>query len=73
MSSLLTTTGIALLIGSGVVALPHPPTPSGGGVTPPPAPTEWYDVLFAKRNGAGAGAAAPVGGYTDGATFAAAT
>lgn len=74
MSALLvTTTGMTLLVASGAVSLPKPPSGSqvggGGGGTP----SNWYDVLFARRTGVGIGATAPGGGYMTVAAYVAAT
>lgn len=75
MTQLLTTTGMALLVGIGSMALPAPPRQAGGGGggEPPPAPpvTTWYDTLWAKRNGVGVGAR--VTSFTDDAVWDAAT
>lgn len=73
MSKLLTTTGLSLLCGTGIVSLPAPAFGGGVIVPPPPPATNWYDLLFAKRDGTGAGAQTPGGGYTSAAAYDAAT
>lgn len=69
MSLLLTTTGLALLVGTGSVSLPAPPAQSGGGEPPPDPPAEgaWYDEVFAKL---ASGTGPRVGSWTDAATWA---
>ncbi len=57
MSALLTTTGLTLLVGAGIVSLPEIVVTGGSTpppVTPPPT-TNWYDQVFAMRDGTGVG------------------
>lgn len=64
MNLLLGTTGLPLLVAGRVVVIP-----AGD---PPPAPepsSNWYDDVFARRNGTGVGPR--VGSFTDGITWAA--